>query len=285
MDLGDGFFVARFQIKEDLDYVLTNNPWVIMKQYLVVQRWRPNFMPGEDYIQSMHVWGHMCKVDHVTLNQARGRFAQICVETDITKSLIANLNIDGRLIRVDYESLSSICVICGRYGHNKEICKEGMVEPIPEELIAACSNKMDSDKEVPIYGPWLLVSYGKQGNRVNKGRVDRNDRGNPNTLEGNGSLGKNLDSGRSNDRKSDGIGKGLGMGSSERLKSGTNRTKDDLGSSFITVKVTCSRFDILSDEGDVMMADGSLQVIDKVEEGWQFTDKVVLGEVTNQKNL
>ncbi|KAK3193219.1 hypothetical protein Dsin_024529 [Dipteronia sinensis] len=55
-DPGDGYFVARFQMKEDLDYVLTSGPWVIAKKYLVVQRWKPNFMPGEESIQSMLIW-------------------------------------------------------------------------------------------------------------------------------------------------------------------------------------------------------------------------------------
>ncbi|KAK2642211.1 hypothetical protein Ddye_023974 [Dipteronia dyeriana] len=55
-DLGDGYFVARFQMKEDLVYVLTNRPWVIANQYLAVQRWKPNFVPGEDFIQSMPIW-------------------------------------------------------------------------------------------------------------------------------------------------------------------------------------------------------------------------------------
>ncbi|KAK3205693.1 hypothetical protein Dsin_019739 [Dipteronia sinensis] len=97
-DLGDEFFVARFQMKEDLDYVLTKGPWVIANQYLTVQRWKPNFVPGEDIIQSMPIWvrlsklpmewmdsellwniggmlGMMCKVDPIIENQARGRFA------------------------------------------------------------------------------------------------------------------------------------------------------------------------------------------------------------------
>ncbi|KAK3205963.1 hypothetical protein Dsin_020009 [Dipteronia sinensis] len=55
IDLGEGYFVARFQMKEDLDYVLTRGPWVISNQYLVVQRWKPNFVPGDDSIQSMPI--------------------------------------------------------------------------------------------------------------------------------------------------------------------------------------------------------------------------------------
>ncbi|KAK3221839.1 hypothetical protein Dsin_008864 [Dipteronia sinensis] len=42
---------AHFQMNEDLDYVLTRGPWVIAIQHLVAQKWKPNFVPGEDSIQ------------------------------------------------------------------------------------------------------------------------------------------------------------------------------------------------------------------------------------------
>ncbi|KAK1564709.1 hypothetical protein Q3G72_009781 [Acer saccharum] len=103
---------------------------------------------------------------------------------------------------------------------------------------------MDSDKEAPAYGPWLLVSYGKQGNRINKGRVGRNGSGSQNSSENNGSLGKILGSGSASARRTDGGG---------------------YGNSSSIVKVS-SRFDILSDEGDVDMVEGSTQN-SKAEEG------------------
>ncbi|KAL5827202.1 hypothetical protein ACOSQ3_019035 [Xanthoceras sorbifolium] len=37
----------------DLEYVLTEGPWMVTNQYLVVQRWRPNFVPGEEPIRVM----------------------------------------------------------------------------------------------------------------------------------------------------------------------------------------------------------------------------------------
>ncbi|KAK0586904.1 hypothetical protein LWI29_014182 [Acer saccharum] len=71
----------------------------------------------------------MCKVDPITEMQARGRFARICVEIDITKPLVGALNIDDRIISVEYESLGLNCFKCGRYGHSKKSCKEGFEKP------------------------------------------------------------------------------------------------------------------------------------------------------------
>ncbi|KAK0603978.1 hypothetical protein LWI29_010831 [Acer saccharum] len=103
--------------------------------------------------------GRMCKVDPITENQARGRFARICVEIDITKPLLGSLSIEDRSIRVEYESLGLICFKCGRFGHCKENCRDGIVETVQEEVM--CDNQIGTDKEASPFGPWLLVSYGK----------------------------------------------------------------------------------------------------------------------------
>ncbi|KAK3221245.1 hypothetical protein Dsin_008270 [Dipteronia sinensis] len=71
-----------------------------------------------------NVWGMLgttYKVDPITETQARGRFARICVEIDITKPLKGMLNIEERVIKVEYENLGLICYKCGRVGHSKEV--------------------------------------------------------------------------------------------------------------------------------------------------------------------
>ncbi|KAK3231082.1 hypothetical protein Dsin_002963 [Dipteronia sinensis] len=243
-------------MKEDLDYVLTSGPWVIANQYLVVQRWKQNFVPGEDTIQSMPIWvrlaklsmewmdaellwsiggmlGKMCKVDPVTEIQARGRFACICVEIDISKPLLGTLNIEDRSIRVEYESQGLVCFKCGRYMHSKDSCKEGLVDPIHEDTDTNCQSDANVEKEAPTYSPWLLVSYGK------------------NYLQKNGSTDKNFDM---------------------DISSNTN-------------KPSGSRFDVLNEELDMMMEEGEAAGNNKTAGGRQYKGKVVLIEITNQKNF
>ncbi|KAK3222484.1 hypothetical protein Dsin_009509 [Dipteronia sinensis] len=159
--------------------MLTSGPWVIANQYLVVQRWKPNFVPGEDSIQSMPIWvrlsklpmewmdsnllwniggmlGRMCKVDSITKTQARGRFTRICVEIDISKPLLGALSIDDRSIRVEYESLGLVCFKCGIYGHSKDSCREGIVEPIIEEMATNDNDngEINAKKEDPSNVLW-----------------------------------------------------------------------------------------------------------------------------------
>ncbi|KAK1549633.1 hypothetical protein Q3G72_005216 [Acer saccharum] len=134
----------------------------------------------------------------------------------------------------------------------------------------------------------------KQGNRFNKGIVGKNgssngsarrtdESGSPNISENNGPLGKNSGSGNVSARRNDGVGSSFGMGETEQMKSDAKVKKSNLGNSFSTVRITGSRFDILSDEGDVIMAEGSSQISNKSEKGRKNKGKVVLAEVTNQK--
>ncbi|KAL5760949.1 hypothetical protein ACOSQ2_019787 [Xanthoceras sorbifolium] len=173
-DLEDGYFVARFQFVADLEYVLTEGPWMVTNQYLVVQRWRPNFVPGEEPIRVMPVWlrlsglpmewvdagflwklggilGKTCRVDQITEAQSRGRYARLCIEIDISKPLRSYMKVDGKIIRIEYENLSMVCFICGKVGHVQGNCKEGdMDQGTPIEKVVKNAELVDSATP---YGP------------------------------------------------------------------------------------------------------------------------------------
>lgn len=55
VDLPNGFFAVKFQMFEDMNYVLFNGPWIITGQTLVVQKWTPDFDPLVDKISRMAV--------------------------------------------------------------------------------------------------------------------------------------------------------------------------------------------------------------------------------------
>ncbi|KAK3204901.1 hypothetical protein Dsin_018947 [Dipteronia sinensis] len=193
-DLEDGYFVARFQMREDLEYVLKDGPWVIANQYMVVQKWRTNFVPGEEEIKHMLVWvrlsklpmewidvellrliegmlGTVYKVDPITESQAKGRFARICVELDISQPLKNVLEVEDRCIRVEYENLGLICFQCGCVGYSKESCMEGIGNH--KEMVKAHGPVSGSDTnngdigssgvKNDTFSPWMQVSYGRNG--------------------------------------------------------------------------------------------------------------------------
>ncbi|KAK0608273.1 hypothetical protein LWI29_028212 [Acer saccharum] len=269
-DLGEGYFVVRFQLKEDLEYVLTNGPWVIMNQYLAVQRWKPNFVPGEDSIQSMPIW-----VDPITENQARGRFARICVEIDITKPLLGSLSIEDRSIRVEYESLGLICFKCGRFGHCKESYRDGIVETVQEEVM--CDNQIGTDKEASPFGPWLLVSYGKQGYRNTKGKMGKTSYGSTNYMARNGSVkngpeGSARNGADGNARRMEGEFSEVRYGKKNYVKNGAANTVGN--------RTSGSRFDVLSEETEETMNKSSNHLQTKSTRN-KNKEKCVMSDITN----
>ncbi|XP_072087059.1 uncharacterized protein At4g02000-like [Arachis hypogaea] len=140
------FFLVRFTELEDYNWVLKGGPWLIFDHYLAVQRWRSDFNPSVEQLTKIAAWvripdlpieyydkyvmriisnviGKTLKTYYNTAEQARGKFALICVELDLAKPLRPKFKIKGRPVHVEYEGLHTICFHCGRIGHNKEQCQ------------------------------------------------------------------------------------------------------------------------------------------------------------------
>lgn len=147
-DIDNGYFVVSFNCEEDLNYVYFEGPWLVADHYLLIQRWRPNFDPwlagqqkriaawvrvpllpleffnAESLSMIGNLIGKTLKVDSVTYLKERGRFARICVELDLAKSLTPAIRIFGKARSIEYEGLHLICFHCGRYGHHQELCPD-----------------------------------------------------------------------------------------------------------------------------------------------------------------
>ncbi|KAI9127375.1 hypothetical protein K1719_001934 [Acacia pycnantha] len=163
-DMANDFYLINFQNKEDYMEALTGGPWVINDAYLSVARWRPEFSPKNAKIESVIAWvrlpdlpaplfdkkfllnlgnsiGKAIRLDIHTAQRAKGKFARMCVELNLTKPLVPEFNVDGQLLSVVYESLGQLCNKCGMVGHTKEGCesfhnkrnKDGMEVEEPKE--------------------------------------------------------------------------------------------------------------------------------------------------------
>lgn len=45
IDLGDDYYIAKIQNKENMLAILQHGPWFIFGHFLGCQRWVPNFVP------------------------------------------------------------------------------------------------------------------------------------------------------------------------------------------------------------------------------------------------
>lgn len=136
IDLGNEFFLVNFSHGDDQEYALTEGPWLIFDHYLTVCEWRPNFSPSTKSIERVAVWvrfsglpieyydfkilsfighrsGRTVTVDKNILGQERGKYARLCVEVDLTKSLLAMFELKRQTYTIEYEGLHLLCPACG----------------------------------------------------------------------------------------------------------------------------------------------------------------------------
>ncbi|KAI9086476.1 hypothetical protein K1719_031560 [Acacia pycnantha] len=187
IDLADDCYLVRFS--EDIDYqnALLSGPWMVFGHYLTVQPWSPSFrshehtihqiigwvrlprLPARYYHKSVirsigSVFGDVIRVDYNTESGDRGKFARLAVCLDLTKPLISKILVDGELIFVEYEGLSSICFNCGRYGHLQDLCPEKMaatseVADAPGPAISAVPRPPTTmqSRDTACFGEWMQV--------------------------------------------------------------------------------------------------------------------------------
>lgn len=150
------------------------------------------------------VVGRVLRVDTYTASEARGRYARLCVQVNINNPLIYTIMIGKFKQFVIYEGIGRLCFSCGCVGHRWENCCYTIQPPQVsknDNLGDACKldGEVRTSKEggnptttleighpedlgtTPIldasvlfapdqlleenYGPWLVVTRKRQGNR------------------------------------------------------------------------------------------------------------------------
>ncbi|KAF9665089.1 hypothetical protein SADUNF_Sadunf16G0085800 [Salix dunnii] len=86
--------------------------------------------------------------DYVIQNgEARGKFARICVELDISKPLTLFIVVEGRTYGVVYEGFQVICFECGYYGHGRDNC------PLNRKVKAQASEATKPESMKDVHSP------------------------------------------------------------------------------------------------------------------------------------
>jgi hypothetical protein len=103
--------------------------------------------------------------------QERGKYARLCVEVDLTKSLLAMFMIKGRKYNVEYEGLHLLCKNCGKFGHYSEGCPDKR-KPVAVHHDAGRANggHKNGGEDLPgsnVDGPWMVV---QKQRRARKGK-------------------------------------------------------------------------------------------------------------------
>ncbi|CAL2226548.1 unnamed protein product [Prunus armeniaca] len=182
VDLVNDYFVVKFELEEDLEFVLTGGPWIIAGQYLVLQKWRPGFCPATAHITRTVAWIH---IDALTTSQNRGKFARMCVELVLTKPLEAFVQFNQERYNIEYDGLPDIWYLCGRYGHKREHCEKRNYVPatvlgegkssVAEDILGGDVAMNSEDLSENLQGPWMNVPSRRRPKAMHKDQGGRNN--------------------------------------------------------------------------------------------------------------
>ncbi|KAK1587735.1 hypothetical protein Q3G72_016276 [Acer saccharum] len=135
------------------------------------------------------------------------------------------------------------------------------------------------DKSSSPYGPWLLVTYGKQGNKNFRGRYGRNGNCSSSVVEKNGLAGRIV--GHSTGKKGEGSFEQDQLGKTPQPNSGNKDNYSSVKIPSKSGKQSGSRFDILSDDAGVMLTNDELLANNNSSGSSSHKEKVALNEITN----
>lgn len=185
VDIGDDFFIFKFDRLEDYHRVLSGGPWFVGPSFLTVRKWEPQFSTSSAMASTTAVWaqlpqlptdcydakileqigrilGKPLRIDAHTAHRKRGRFARICIEVDLSKPLITEFKISKHKQRVQYEGISALCFDCGRIGHRaldcrmKDLAQSQTPESNPTLGVLLAPRSCESPSQEGM-GPWVKV--------------------------------------------------------------------------------------------------------------------------------
>ncbi|XP_024038245.1 uncharacterized protein LOC112097293 [Citrus clementina] len=215
IDLENNYYLVRFRSVEDAMDALTKGAWLIMSHYLTVQPWTPSFDFTNTALDQVTIWIHLpglavhlydrkilqklgqlvgtvIKIDSTTASSTRGRFSHLAVSISLTRPLVSQFELDGKIQKVEYKGLPIICYKCGRYGHSSNKCKEAgnptntkdadqpqQTKP-GDEFSGQKEVGSKDDNNVEPFGPWMIAT--KRGwkpkiGKENTGDLNRNKEG------------------------------------------------------------------------------------------------------------
>ncbi|CAI0624848.1 unnamed protein product [Linum tenue] len=178
----NGCYLVRFRSQKDFELASESGPWQVGDTYLTVHRWFKGFNPWKAKVTTAIVWvqlpdlpieffnveavtmiaeliGKPVRVDRATEMGARGNYARVSVEVDLTKPLLSKYKVEGITYIIQYEGLDNICGECGMFGQLQSTCsckhmgEEQSVEHVEEDR----EEPIASQTEGKIYGEWMSV--------------------------------------------------------------------------------------------------------------------------------
>lgn len=113
------------------------------------------------------------KVDTITAEMIKARYARVCVELNLQGPLLPNVLVWGRKQPIEYEGLHHICFLCGRYGHKKDHCPTRQSSP-EEPTSASIVPRPQPPGSSPAqpFGVWMLPAHVRRKQQLLQNRMN-----------------------------------------------------------------------------------------------------------------
>ncbi|CAI0467357.1 unnamed protein product [Linum tenue] len=180
----NGFYLVRFTSGNDFERALTGGPWMIGDHYLTVHLWDKDFDRYSTQISTTLVWarlldlpiyyfhkeavmrigrriGKLLRVDKATEEVARGEYARVCMQVDLTKPLLSMFKIDRKKYFIQYEGLEKLCLQCGVY-NERALCHCSTKEPMDESEKSHGADAHEQTEPESTYGAWMIAKKKKK---------------------------------------------------------------------------------------------------------------------------
>lgn len=95
----------------------------------------------------------MLRIYTHTATEARGQYARICVQVNVSKPLITSVRIRQRNQAVVYEGVNKLCFSCDPLGHQRETCQYTIKPPAPspkDSHVPSDAEKIDQTAAAPV---------------------------------------------------------------------------------------------------------------------------------------
>lgn len=112
------------------------------------------------------VIGNVLKIYYNTEFALGGKFARIAVEINLNKPLVSQFLLDGRVQRIEYENLTTICFECGIYEHYSTNCTEKVASEVAKNVnkegkgddrdTTVLKGQPKTPTESPKFSPWMV---------------------------------------------------------------------------------------------------------------------------------
>ncbi|MBA0814626.1 hypothetical protein Gohar_020442 [Gossypium harknessii] len=182
---------------DDYDLALTQGPWIVFGHYLTVQPWTIDVDPLRPFPSVVMAWlrfpglpgflykkrileeirnlvGQVVKLDIKTDSGARGQFERMAVSIDQEKPLTSQVSINGRMQRVEFAALPTVCFSCGKYGHLKSSCFSSLTDRNIHGGMEDSPKAIDKEADpaataaTDAFGPWMVVQRKTRRNQAGK---------------------------------------------------------------------------------------------------------------------